>query len=197
MPSSNTVKFFCARPVTNLSWLSVTMTLSDTRSTPLRKVPSVPCAYIPTQHSRYAVTTKSTFIGFPPSSSPRVRCACRTRVQSMFLLDCEQNAGRYCGGVGCAPHDRARTYAHFLGHDVLPLRIPCDFNRAFRIERQRRCRLPRTPTVGRDRCAHPASRRRADSCVGDSAFARVPCSDTRWPELLAGKSRVDARDLCT
>ena len=37
-PSSNTEKSCCERPVTNLSRLSVTITFSETRSTPLRKV---------------------------------------------------------------------------------------------------------------------------------------------------------------
>ena len=38
-------------------------------------------------------------------------------------------------------HDRAGADAHFLGRDVLPLRVPGDLDRAVRTERQRRLRL--------------------------------------------------------
>ena len=49
--------------------------------------------------------------------------------------------GRHRRRVGGTAHDRARADAHLLGHDVLPLRLPCDFDCAVRAQRQRRARL--------------------------------------------------------
>ena len=53
--------------------------------------------------------------------------------------------GRRRARVRHAADDRAGADAHLLGRHVLPLRVPRDFDRAVRPERQRRVRVRRAP----------------------------------------------------
>ena len=97
---------------------------------------------------------------------------------------------------GCAADDRAGADAHLLGHDVLPLRVPGDLDRAVRPERERRLRLPRPPTVS------PASRRARCSRARALVFAvvapgraRLPGTAARRADLLARQPAPDAGHL--
>ena len=55
--------------------------------------------------------------------------------------------------------DRARAHAHLLGDHVLPLRVPRDFHRPVRAERERRVRVPRAAPVCDAARRRPCSRR--------------------------------------
>ena len=93
--------------------------------------------------------------------------------------------------------DRAGADAHLLGHDVLPLRVSRDFDRALRPQRERRLRVRDAPHV-----RHALDRQPFDSALAavrgrHRAGARRAGSHPRGAELFAREPRQDDRDLHT
>ncbi len=93
------------------------------------------------------------------------------------------------------PDDRAGAHAHFLGHDVLPLRVPRHLDRVVWIERKRRLRVRAAARVRAALDREPpddalAALRRRDRPVAGRAR-----ENSRRAQLLAREPRQDDRHL--
>ncbi len=93
------------------------------------------------------------------------------------------------------PDDRAGADAHLLGHDVLPLRVPRDLDRALRPQRERRVRVRHAPRLRQAFDREPADAALAAVCRRHRAGARRARAHPRRAELLAREPREDDRDL--
>ena len=86
--------------------------------------------------------------------------------------------------------DRARAHSHLLGHDVLPLRLPGDFDRALRAERQRRVRVRGAALAAGAGAVGPAGRARPGVRGRDHPRARAAGAHPGRAQLLARESRA-------
>src|SRR5581483_2997556 len=94
-----------------------------------------------------------------------------------------------------AADDRARADAHLLGHDVLPLRLPRDFDCALRRQRQRRLRLHGAAASGARRRGTAARGHRDPLRAQHRRRAVLAGAAARRPDLLAAEPAADADDL--